>query len=228
MPRLVVILGMHRSGTSCLAGSLEEAGLHLGEVITSAPHNAKGNRENRRIMALHEDLLQGNGGTWRDPPEHIAWSAAQRAERDAIVTEYAGAGRWGFKDPRTLFTLDGWLEAHPNAQLVGVFRHPTAVARSLERRNRMPLGEGIALWTRYNARLLAYWKRCRFPLVSFDENEQALRHRMARVFERLELRVPEGGLQFFEPTLRHHQAGTDRDLPPAVQSVYDQLREAAA
>lgn len=43
----VLILGMHRSGTSCLAGSLQEAGLYLGEVNTAAPHNAKGNRESR-------------------------------------------------------------------------------------------------------------------------------------------------------------------------------------
>ena len=45
----IVILGMHRSGTSCLAGCLEELGLHLGTVITSAPHNKKGNRENPEL-----------------------------------------------------------------------------------------------------------------------------------------------------------------------------------
>ena len=64
----ILILGMHRSGTSCLAGSLQEAGLYLGEVNTTAPHNAKGNRESRTIVALHDGLLQANGGAWDAPP----------------------------------------------------------------------------------------------------------------------------------------------------------------
>jgi len=42
----VAILGMHRSGTSCLAGSLQELGLYLGEVYDQNPHNPRGNREN--------------------------------------------------------------------------------------------------------------------------------------------------------------------------------------
>jgi len=43
----ILILGMHRSGTSCLAGCLEEAGLYLGDVNLKAGFNKKGNRENR-------------------------------------------------------------------------------------------------------------------------------------------------------------------------------------
>jgi len=44
--RPMLILGMHRSGTSCLAGCLQAAGLISGEVNIQAMYNAKGNREN--------------------------------------------------------------------------------------------------------------------------------------------------------------------------------------
>ena len=83
--RVVSIVGMHRSGTSCLAGTLEEAGLHLGNVITEAPHNAKGNRENRSIMDLHEELLVHSGGSWDRPPDRLSWSDAHRSHFEGAI-----------------------------------------------------------------------------------------------------------------------------------------------
>ena len=46
----VIILGMHRSGTSCLTGCLKEYGLHLGDVSESNKHNKKGNQENKEVF----------------------------------------------------------------------------------------------------------------------------------------------------------------------------------
>ena len=56
--RVVAVLGMHRSGTSALAGSLEQHGLFLGRVSTSNPHNPKGNRESAEVRRLNEDVLR--------------------------------------------------------------------------------------------------------------------------------------------------------------------------
>src|SRR2546430_4861601 len=121
---------MHRSGTSCLTGTLGEAGVFLGEVSTKNRFNPKGNRENQRILSLHQELLQANGGNWDDPPERVRWSDEHRAMRDAIIASYAGKKIWGFKDPRALFTLDGWREALPQIELAGIVRDPVSVARS--------------------------------------------------------------------------------------------------
>ena len=57
----IAILGMHRSGTSCLAGSLQEAGIYLGDVVTSAAHNQKGNRENVHSMMMCWAIVVGRG-----------------------------------------------------------------------------------------------------------------------------------------------------------------------
>src|ERR1700722_1604349 len=125
---------MHRSGTSCLAGSLEEAGLHLGEVFRVGRHNLKGNRENGRIMALQEDILVHSGGTWNQPPEQECWSDAHRADRDSIVRSYGDVSVWGFKDPRTTLLVDFWREVLPGLRPVGTLRHPQCVAESLQKR----------------------------------------------------------------------------------------------
>ncbi len=67
--RVITILGMHRSGTSALAGSLQAAGLELGDVRTEGEtFNQKGNREPSELIALHEDVLITNGGAWHLPP----------------------------------------------------------------------------------------------------------------------------------------------------------------
>src|SRR5690606_27118212 len=111
-------------GTSCLAGSLQQRGLFLGQVYESRPYNRKGNRENQRIMDLNEAVLAASGGAWDRPPARLAWSRAEAAERDAIVAgmEAGAAGAaWGFKDPRTLLTLPFWRERLPDARFVGTF-----------------------------------------------------------------------------------------------------------
>ena len=86
--RVIAILGMHRSGTSCLTGSLQNAGLFLGEHHTWNKHNRRGNRENQNIVDLHDAILEANGGTWDSPPEHVRWRdehVARAREQPAAI-----------------------------------------------------------------------------------------------------------------------------------------------
>ena len=94
---VVAILGMHRSGTSCLTGLLQEVGVFLGTVATKSDWNLKGNRENPGIMALHEELLGLNGGSWDAPPISVTWPHRSRLARDAIIQSYENVPLWGFK-----------------------------------------------------------------------------------------------------------------------------------
>jgi hypothetical protein len=235
---------MHRSGTSCLAGTLEEAGVFLGDVFRKNRHNAKGNRENQRIIQLHDSMLAEHGGSWHAPPTETTWSAWHRQQRDEIIASYRDAPQWGFKDPRTLFTLDGWLEALPRLRLVGIVRNPLAVAESLRARNGFPLEHGLALWTRYNERLLTYQARLEFPLLSFDREDDELRRVLAQALDELALRRqpprhatvsavmrrirPERGaassLTFFDPELRHQREPSDAvSLPERTAWLYETL-----
>jgi len=225
----ILILGMHRSGTSCLAGQLEEAGVWLGEVRRASPHNAKGNRENPAIWSLNEAVLRANGAAWDRPPGNpVNWSAAQRAERDRILAQFPSGEVWGFKDPRTLFTLDGWREVLPDARLIGTLRHPLAVARSLQARSQMPLNQGLTLWTAYNRRLLDLVHSEAFPIVSFDQSAADYKADTGRLISELGLDLPSGQAGFFDDGLRHHNISDEGNLPPETAAMYAALQEMAA
>mgnify|MGYP004104874427 FL=1 len=68
---------MHRSGTSCLTGTIEQCGVALGEVFTENPYNKKGNRESAQIQALNNDVLETNGGAWDRPVAVTQWTFEQ-------------------------------------------------------------------------------------------------------------------------------------------------------
>lgn len=221
MPEVVCILGMHRSGTSCLAGLLEEARLHLGETRGASPHNQKGYRENERIQRLHDKILADNGGSWHEPPAEIRWGKRHRAERDRIIEEF-GDRRWGFKDPRALLTLHGWLEALPDMRFVGTFRHPAEVVLSLRRRDGFMPEKSMALWARYNSALLQLQRGLGLPLISFSASAEDYIASIRRLLPILGLREPEGGLNFFDAHLRYCKR--DSALPLEVTGMYVTLK----
>lgn len=224
--RVICILGMHRSGTSCLAGSLEEAGVYLGDVQRKNPYNLKGNCEHLKIMELHDDLFATNGGSWDNPPQKVIWSEKHRDLRDQIISEYENISLWGFKDPRALFTLDGWLDVLPGISLVGTFRHPLAVARSLERRNKFTLEKGLRIWAVYNRRLLDFYERSQFPIISFDLQEETYKQKLADLLPLLGLSLVPDRFIFFEADLRNEQS-EDFQLPDEIQKLYNRLLELA-
>ena len=227
--RAVFILGMHRSGTSCLAGCLEECGLALGAVNRRAPYNKKGNNENPRVMELHDALLRHNGGSWDRPPERLAWTAEHGRRRDEILSEYRGLRVFGIKDPRTLLTLDFWLEPGLERSFVATFRHPLAVAASLARRNRFSAARGLELWTTYNRLLLRWRERLSFELVRFDLPPRQYQASVAGAARALGLDPPSDpeGFGFFEPALRRDVP--DRGpLPPETAEIYVELQRSSA
>jgi len=130
----VIVLGMHRSGTSCLTGCLQEAGLYLGEVNNKAGFNLKGNKENEVIRSLHDEILARAKASWDNPPiEDPFWTAEELAQLAEAISGYENIETWGLKDPRTLFMMQGWTQLC-DPVFVGTYRHPQEVASSLVKR----------------------------------------------------------------------------------------------
>lgn len=224
----ICILGMHRSGTSCLAGSLEERGLFLGDVNSYATYNLRGNKESRTCMEINNDILALSGGSWDKPPKKVVWNDDLRQRRDAHIGSYEGHEMWGFKDPRTVFTLPFWLEAIPKMRFVGTFRHPDAVARSLLRRgpNLAPVMPPLELWRMYNLGLLDIASRFEVPLVCFDWPPAKYARALDAVADHLHLDADgDVPLEFYEHGLRtsDHHDGTPGAAGPEDVRVYEEL-----
>ena len=168
----LIVLGMHRSGTSCLAGMLQLAGFEAADVEKWNPSNQRGHREYLRLVKLNDEVLHRNQADWRHPPESGMISVVEddlRKTRNEILSEIASHGRpWMFKDPRTLLTLPFWREAIPNPYRLGIFRHPVRVVLSLYYLSQMPVSEGLSLWLTYNRALVSEYERASFPVLCFD------------------------------------------------------------
>lgn len=233
MPALpVLVLGMHRSGTSSLAGSLQQRGLYLGDVYESRPHNRKGNRENQRIMDLNDTVLRCSGGAWDAPPDALRWDLDCEAARDAIVADLergAGDRPWGFKDPRTLLTLPFWREPLPGARLLGTFRHPAQVVRSLRARDpSTDIDAAFSLWHEYNRRLLAVHATAPFPLADFDAGRTEYLDILNAMTRWVGLDAPDTGTEpFFEDELRTTAAPEALSAPSECLALHARLVEAS-
>ncbi|MEM9273501.1 MAG: tetratricopeptide repeat protein [Cyanobacteria bacterium P01_F01_bin.143] len=208
---VIAILGMHRSGTSCLAGSLQAAGLFSGKVKDRSVANSKGNRENIEIMALNDAVLKSTDGSWDKPSLEIKWSQHHSEQRDAIAANYFSQSPvWMFKDPRTLLTLQFWQEGINNLEFIGTFRHPLKVAMSLYQRtpNSITLRQGIKLWCHYNSLLLQEWQKSPFPLLCFDLPGEQYFEQLEQVIAKLgkyaHLSVSEAK-KFYESKLVHQE-----------------------
>jgi hypothetical protein len=224
--KTVIILGMHRSGTSCLTGSLQQAGLALGEFSEWNPHNLKGNRENTEIMALNEAVLSANGGSWDRPPRgKIKWPAVFREQGRHILIKHASNEAWGFKDPRTLFTLDGWLDLGITPNFIGIFRHPLSVASSLIRRNSDDFTQesALQLWHAYNLQLLNLYRRSAFPILCFDWSESVFHTALDKALLKIGLNPALNGERFYTPELVH-KVNTAATLPWKISRLYNKLR----
>lgn len=143
----MIVLGMHRSGTSLLTELLRGMGVFMGADLEE-------NKESRFFIGINEWLLHQAGVSWQDPRSFRYVSNDFRSLMAGIIrlrlqsghsSKYLGKRRksdsilsqdtfWGWKDPRNTFTWAVWKELFPEAHLVHVLRNPVDVCRSLVKR----------------------------------------------------------------------------------------------
>ena len=149
MRKVVVILGMHRSGTSALAGALAQMGVDFGKhLISPSRDNPKGYFEHPEIVALHDALLRALGSRWDDYlPLPSGWTETEVTSGKfapplvaILKRDFGEASLFGVKDPRLCRLMPLWfpifetLPAEPHFVLT--IRHPWEVAESLRKTRR--------------------------------------------------------------------------------------------
>jgi hypothetical protein len=220
----VAILGMHRSGTSAVAGMLADHGLEFGRVRERNRFNRRGNREIPELNELHEAILERAGGTWWRPPSEVAVRAGDLRRRNKIL-QGIGGDRIAVKDPRMLVCQGLWadLELSP----IGVIRNPVAVRSSLasraserpEKHPQLSAREWEDVWIVYNRALLEWHRRNPFPLIDFDRADE-LQDQVSAALRFWAL-DPATSSDFFDPELASSGASgewtSDVESPEALE-----------
>lgn len=153
-----VVLGMHRSGTSSVAGTLALLGAAAPRTLMRpADDNPKGFWESEVVAAFNDRLLAACGSAWDDwrwlDPAPLADPAWADQARDLVLAEFGDAPAIVLKDPRICRFFPFWrgvLQAAGYAPLiVSPVRDPREVAASLNARNSMHPLKGQRLWLRH-------------------------------------------------------------------------------
>jgi hypothetical protein len=161
----VLVVGMHRSGTSALTGALGRLGLALpaADDLVTGRYDNPVHYESQALTDLDDALLTALGGSWSAPPALGAgWESARavlnitRRASHAARRAFPSHGPVVWKDPRLCLLLPVWRSIlPPPIATVFLWRAPLAVARSLRSRQGFPLSLGLALWERYTRQALA-------------------------------------------------------------------------
>lgn len=168
----IVVLGMHRSGTSSVAGLLARMGVSVGPEsdLLVGPDNPKGHYESGRLHMACVRRLAAARGDWRSPPAGAPPAAvdAFRREVAALIDEFDAQGTWLFKDPRLCLLARELLPLLTRPLFVHVVRDPHAVAASLAARDGFAAGEALALWERYTREAFEASRGWPRVLVDYD------------------------------------------------------------
>jgi hypothetical protein len=174
----VMMTGMHRSGTSAVAGLLGALGFQTPDPDDRMdwPESNPEHWESMSLTVFDDDLLARLGGSWDAPPDLAeGWEGAldmrQEPDPTALLSgAFPQPGPLMWKDPRICLLYPYWRQLLPvPAAVVLVWRSPSAVADSLFRRDGMDHVVGVALWERYNRAALANLRGLDCFIVNYEE-----------------------------------------------------------
>jgi hypothetical protein len=238
----VLVIGMHRSGTSALASMLEALGLNMGatdRLLPADDHNPQGYFEQDAVVAFNDEVFDYFGGAWDAPPVFPpGWAA--KTDLDVFVGrlrtllgELYDCSNYVLKDPRISLLLPLWRQALPeHSSVVVMVRDPMEVALSLHKRDTIPVLSGLALWCEYNRSLLrdlngmpvhvcSYAQLIASPQIVTEDVAQSL-HQWGELGENADLAA---AMNRVNPDLRRSvsAANTARPLPVEATNLMEFL-----
>ena len=243
LQQLWVVLGMHRSGTSLLARSTLVFGSRMGSDLLTQSHkyNRKGHWEDTDFIRLDDEMLDFLGMNWHSlgaltPAEVDQLWAAGFADQALMLlrSRVEQYGHYALKEPRITQLLPFWQRifeqlALPTSFLIA-YRHPDAVAASLQVRNGLPLIKSYLLWSRYNLAILHFLQTRPAAVVLVDYPQMVAQPltQLKEIATRLGASIdPEEELifcrEFVDPELQSHRDTPNQPavrLPDVVQQIH--------
>lgn len=180
MKQLIIVLGMHRSGTSMVAQVCQCMGAYLGEkneLMIATENNPDGYFENTEISYIDDAILHLCGREWYDLErvelDYENPQIRKTAEnlRNVIQKLFDKSDIIAIKDPRISLLLPLWEklleELRIKAHYVWVYRNPLEVMESLQKRDGYSEKHGLSLWVHYNFSILKFLKDKEYLLFNY-------------------------------------------------------------
>jgi len=218
----LVVLGMHRTGTSALTGTLVRLGVDGPRTIVPPDdHNPRGYWESDQLNRFHERLLSAARTSWDgwtsvDP----AWLAPDtpfsHELRRLLDDEYGASSLFVVKDPRICRLVPAWLnslDGTVEAKVIITIRSPGEVAASLAARDGIAAAPALLAWLRHVLDAEHGTRHVTRSFVSFHDLLSDWRAVADRLAIELAVSWPDGDQQrddiaaFVDPGLRHHEGG---------------------
>ncbi|MEA2029408.1 MAG: hypothetical protein U9N49_10590, partial [Campylobacterota bacterium] len=235
----ILVLGMHRSGTSALAGVLSLLDVYLGSSLMEANEgNKKGYFENTILYKINEKLLASIGSSWRD----IFYCTYKLKTIDKrlldelqqfLENEFEHSNTFLIKDPRLAYLFPIYEQVLKrlkiDIKIIIPYRNPIEVANSLQKRDKMSIEQGMLLWC-YSFLLSEKFSRSYDRIfVDFDdlisnsiEIIEQISTKLSIDFMTKYYKQVEIIQAFLEPTLKHHNISLDNstgNLPLIVEKI---------
>ena len=245
--RAIVILGMHRSGTSAVAGAIDLLGAERpASMLEPGPSNPLGYFEAYGVIYVNDWILRMAGCTWydglgfdSDALDPVTRKTAMALINIAIGAEFPTASLLLLKDPRLCLLLDYWLPMldamHIDPLALLVLRHPAEVIASLGKRDAFPPPLAAAAWLQHMLAAELATRGRRRALVTYEELLTDWRSCLMRVGQQAQIDWPmafeavaDRMAQRLPGALRHHHTDVvdgkvAAPLVPLLQTAFDEL-----
>jgi hypothetical protein len=249
--RIIVVLGMHRSGTSAITRGLTSLGVELGDNLFPpvSGNNDKGFWEDIDLQRFNERLLRKLGSSWQRIAQFDTGRllndefSAERSEASELVErKLAGAAVFGFKDPRTAILLPFWQcvfdDLGIDHRYIIALRNPLEVAESLRKRDNLDPSHSIALWLKYCWAAIKFTTGKERICVSYATLLTDPLGELERIASRLDLSTPsksspavkEYADEFLSTDLKHNRISIrelerSERVPKLVDELHGQMLE---
>ncbi len=156
----ILVLGMHRSGTSAITRVMSLLGCQLPKnLMPSSKSNPGGHWESSAVYKLNNRILASAGSSWDDwqgvNPDWFDSLEAEDFHDEAVAVlkeEFAEARLFVLKDPRICRLLPFWrsvlASVNVDPLVVLPFRNPLEVSGSLATRNSFHQSFSHLIWLR--------------------------------------------------------------------------------
>lgn len=228
----VLILGMHRSGTSAVTRMTNLLGLDVTtDLMPPTPANPTGYWESVELRELHDEILSALGSSWDDIlPINADIFQTPEIDRykflltDYIVRTFSGSQRFVIKDPRMCNLMPLWLGAleglNVELRVIMPYRHPLEVAKSLQNREGFTLEKSFLLWLRHILNAERHTRGIKRCFVSYSQALTNPEKVIQTITGQCEIDAPniqesEKQVKGFLDGQHYHQRITDTDLSEA-------------